>query len=116
MLIFLKSIFVVAGRLDYELKSRYVLCTIAVVLPRCQHHQNRFVREAAHLIVGVMCTTLQPPQQPQQTSSSMSSPMFDILVRTASATLADGLTDNWSQVGATEQSMKLYTGEIMHCT
>jgi hypothetical protein len=64
-------------------------CGIAadlVCLRRSMHHPNRFVRETAHFTAATLCQALR--------GERLLAVGQDLAER-----LADGLSDNWSQVG-----------------
>lgn len=66
----------------------YITADVQDLLYRSMHHPNRFVRETAHFTAASMCEALAGPQ------------LLEIGQDLAER-LADGLSDNWSQVGRT---------------
>lgn len=63
----------------------YITADVRELLYRAMHHPNRFVRETAHFTATSMCEALAGPE------------LLEIGQDLAER-LADGLSDNWSQV------------------
>lgn len=56
-----------------------------IIVCRATHHPNRFVRETCYFVIASVCETLK--------GSELEQIGQEVAVR-----LADGLSDNWSQV------------------